>query len=454
MQCYLTARSFCCYILFVVDKNQETVTLIAMISFFLKPASCLTEKRRTFCCLLTVSVHKGEMDEFASLDVLLLAYGCKVFRENCLITFLNTVFLITIIVCYIATPLISIESQLYENQRFPVLGMIDRYSDELFGFIVIYFLRKHRRTLKNLLMTISASLTSPQQTSLRRHAVSSLVIVILIVVQKCLFTAYHVTRPSITHLHAIGDCFRTYHSLNSWFIGGCLTFTFLVKIIKFNEVNYFEQLERDEGIMVEENAPRLALDRWKCMHFRASLLKPFSIIPCLWFIHLFIKGSAVFMLVGHVEGIVGKVSRILPLVYQLLAVTYVIYHCDTCTVMTKKRIHDTIMGMMRKNQMQGMDLFVTRLDSSGEGITMFKRVALNRRFFLAFACSLVSFVFLFREVTDLVRGDQMVTEPPITLNTTIPLTTPIPTILNATSIPAIFNDNSTTTEVMNITLSL
>lgn len=343
------------------------------------------------------------MEEFACLDILLLAFGCKVYRDNCFVTFVNNVFLAIIILCYIVTPLISIESRLQEHQQFQTLSMIDRYSDELFGFLAIYFLRKHRKPLGNLLITISGTLSPTQRRSLRRHAVCSLIFVFVIVIQECLVTTYHVTRPNTTTLHAIAYILLGYHSLNSWFVGGCLTMAFLVKIVKFNEVNYFEQLEKEESTVIEENAPRLALERWKCMLFKKNLLKPFSIIPCFWFAQVFIKTLAIWMQVGYMDDVVGKVSRILPLAYQLLAVTYVVYHCDTCGEMTRKRVHDTIMWIMRENRMQGMDVFVTRLDSSGVGIHMCNKVYLNRRFLLAFACSLISFVFLFREVTNMIR---------------------------------------------------
>ena len=207
----------------------------------------------------------------------------------------------------------------------------------------------------------------------------------------------------------ISDWMKSYHHMNNWFLGGIAVHAFMIKVIQFSETNYFDMIDKEsETSMIPENSPRMALERRSLVMLRKNLLKTFSFLPCLWFLHVFVRAPVVVIEIAQ-EGvdIFDIFWRILPLVYEVIAVGYIIYLCDSTTQLTRKRVNELFEAMIKDNRILSMDLFVSQLEkSSDEEFSTWKTITMNRRFFLAFICSLVSFTIFFVQLTNEVTGSK------------------------------------------------
>lgn len=231
------------------------------------------------------------------MDIVLLASGCKVVRGNIFIKILDLLMLLLIISCYGATLFASIEN--YRTGSGSVLlSMVERYSNEVCGLVFIFIIRSHRNDINNLLMSVTESLEARQKSSVKRFSLTCLIVIIMTIVQDALLTRFHILSNSYADIdlqHEIMDWLRTYHNMNSWLLGGCCVFAFFVRIIKFNEINYFNRLEETPQDLVPEKSSSLILERKAVILTRKRLLKCFSIIPCLWFMHVFVRGPIIVM---------------------------------------------------------------------------------------------------------------------------------------------------------------
>ena len=198
--------------------------------------------------------------------------------------------------------------------------------------------------MKHVMKTVVASLSAKQRTSLKKHSAICLFVVIMTIVQEAAFTRFHVQTNSFQNIdqtHMIMDWLRFLHILNSWLIGGCCVFAFLIKAIKCSEENYFIQLEKTIPELEPSHLPRLVLEGENVIHKRRALIKSFGIIPCLWLLHILISAPVVVLrLNSNVTHILEKTWGVLPLINNVIAVGFVIYQCDACSHLTKKRMKE------------------------------------------------------------------------------------------------------------------
>jgi hypothetical protein len=349
------------------------------------------------------------MDEFTWLDLLLLGTGCKIKRSNIFIQILDTVMLILMITCYGATLFSSFENYSQVGANY-ILGMMEKYSSEVCGIIFIIVIRKNRNDLQTLLKETSEKLTTKQKSSLKRLAAVCLFIILMTITQDAVMTRYHLlsnTSGEIDKVHEIMDWLRTYHNLNSWLLGGCCFFAFMVNIIKYNEENYFNQLELGLESVTPENSCTLILERKAVMDCRRKLIKCFGIIPCLWFLHVFVRAPVVVMEVkSPLSSGIEDAWAVLPLIYELFAIGFVVYECEKCSHVTRKRVSDIMMFLIREDKIETMSVFAAQMEKSGEeDFTTWKTISINRGFYFGFLCSVVSFTILVLQTTKEIFGD-------------------------------------------------
>lgn len=343
-----------------------------------------------------------KMEEFASLDLILLASGSKVFINSATVRVTNYFLL-----CFMVTSYIIIVAWNYvrvsELGGFSYLPAISRYSEEMAGVVFLLIMNRNRNKFRTRLTIFIEALDPSQRSSLARHSFWSMVFVLGTVVQEFIGTAFHI---SLTHRwndmsHAASDFVRSYNFLNSWFYAGCCIYGFCVKIIIFSEQNYFKDIR--EKIQSDDHLDlKLAVQRWKMRKQRDKLLNTFSIIPLFWFLHLFIKATVVLidMIEWYNKMWNDRVWRALPLLHEIITLTYLLYLCDTSTQLTNREIDKLILSLMESGEIMNKTMLVQELkeckDSSA--FTVFSTFRINRSFIVALVSSLISFTGLFVDV--------------------------------------------------------
>lgn len=348
------------------------------------------------------------MQEFVYLDYVLLASGCKVFRKNSSVRILNILMLFLIIICYGATLFHSIESTLTSG-GLVILVMMSRYSHELCGLTFIAVLSYYRFSMRRILILVAKNLTASQKSCLKRHGLVFLVLLVMTILQDAVITHLHLNSRHGRTLgpnHRLMDWLKCYHNMNSWFYGGVGVYTFFVKMIRFNEINYFDAMAGKHELLIPGMDSFLALERRSVALVKKRLMKTLAFVPCLWVVNVFVRAPVVVFKIAQPNSIpIGRIFRTLPLIYQLIALAYVVYECEICNLTVGKRVNDLLVAMMEENRIQDMDLFVQQLQrSADDDFSSWKTISLNRRFYLGFLCSVVSFTVLFIEVTQDVTG--------------------------------------------------
>lgn len=356
------------------------------------------------------------MDEFEYLDVVLLVSGCKVFRANFGIRVLNLIMFLLIVICYVSTLFKSIENQLTKG-GLVMVGMMERYSHEVCGLTFIAVLSYHRTRIRGLLSFAANNLTAKQKSSLKKHASFCLLMTFLTLAQEVAFTHYHLrrNREKFDSKHKVMDWLECYHQMNSWFFGGCAVYTFFVKVIRFHEINYFNSIEGRTDILIPSADAKLALERRSVSLFKQDLIKTFAFIPCLWIIHAFIEAPVVVLEVAQPDSdFMEQMWSILPFLYELTSIAYVVYLCDLCTCTVASRSEDLLIFLLRENRMEDMPLFARQLESAASHeFTSWRTITMNRKFYLGFLCSIVSFTVLSVQVTQKMTGVEKDTIPVI-----------------------------------------
>lgn len=103
--------------------------------------------------------------------------------------------------------------------------------------------------------------------------------------------------------------------------------------------------------------------------------------------------------------VVTGMLYVLPLLYQVAAIGYVVYQCESCTHAIGKRIRDLLIFLLRENRIGDMLLFVCQLErSADQQFSAWKAVSLDRKFFLGLICSIVSFTVFFLHMAQKASG--------------------------------------------------
>lgn len=340
------------------------------------------------------------MRELRFLDFVLMGSGCKIFLKNPVIKGLNFVSLscMTSTICLLT----YLNSKIGEKGGFASLTEFARYTELFSGLLFILSMNKNRHLFQKVLPLFLQPLDKKQKSSLEKFSFWSMIFVLLTIAQEYLSTTLHVFGIHTIEdwSEVLGDYTRAYHSLNSWFLGGCLFYAFCVKMVHFSEVNYFKDLTEKAASLTSEHVVQQAYERRKLMNERRKLFAPFSYVPLLWFIYLFVKSFVVIIeVLERYDTWSERAWRVLPLAYQIIAISCVIHACDVCTLFSRKQTDAVIMEMMDSGNIQDMDLFVNELkDSSQKEFSVFKTFDINRPFILAFVSSLISFTVLFMDI--------------------------------------------------------
>ena len=86
---------------------------------------------------------------------------------------------------------------------------------------------------------------------------------------------------------------------------------------------------------------------------------------------------------------------IIPFLFEFIAVSYVVYHCDSCQQMTRKRVDDITTTMIKDDLIPDMSEFSNELmRNSCEEFTAWQVLDLNRKTFVIFACLLLTTVII------------------------------------------------------------
>lgn len=346
--------------------------------------------------------------EFAALDILLFASGIKVFIGSRAVKYVNHGLLAIALICYTVSFIEGFE-QVRTSSKFSILTVLEREIRALCGLAFIWVIKRNASTIVSVIPEVLSSLTRDQRKSLCRHSLACVLLIVLTILQEFASTSWHLANVKSwppTVKHTLVDYAKSYDYVNSWFLGGVAIYAFYVKAIMFLDDNFFLMV-RERGL-TEESASKLALGRKHIMTQREMMLGSLSVMPCLWFVHLFIKASAATIeVVERFDKTSDKIWRLAPLVYMILAILYLVWLCDLCTYRLRKKVHETIVSIMRKDQTEQMDVFVQELKENGaQEITSWDAFDVNRKFTIAFVSSLITFVVLFVQLTyDVIDSD-------------------------------------------------
>ena len=142
------------------------------------------------------------MKEFKCLDAVLLASGCQLYRRGCCAHFVNAFMIFLLIICYSGTIVDSITlSQV--NGGLTILMYMERYSSEVSGIVFIIVMNVNRKRMVNLTETMTMSLTDAQRNSLSRHALLSLLLIVLKMIQEIVFMRHHLQKEERTLTHQV-----------------------------------------------------------------------------------------------------------------------------------------------------------------------------------------------------------------------------------------------------------
>lgn len=230
--------------------------------------------------------------EFRPLDVVLCATGCKIFIKNRYITCINVLLLLVTLADYLFAIIASFD-QIQTDNKFAILTVLARFSDQLCGISFIWVIHRNREKIIRFLPQVMDNLSTRQRRSLWNHALVGALVVFLTIFQDVVYTLIHLSllKSCPTFAHVAADFAKTYLYVNSWFVGGISVYTFFVKALMMTNENNFKNLIEKESFE-NENAHKLALHQRKLRTIRVKLLGTFSFIPVLWFFHLFVRATA------------------------------------------------------------------------------------------------------------------------------------------------------------------
>ena len=350
------------------------------------------------------------MHEFTPHDILLLLAGCKIFVAHRAVTVLNYIMMAIVLICYTAAFVAGFE-QVRTNNRFTILTIIERNVRAFSGIVFMIVIKRNQSVIRELIQRMLPALNSEQRSQLKWHAIKCLILVLLTIAQEFASTTWHLAtccKAPLTTKHILEDYAKSYDYVNSWFLGGRGMFAFFVKVVQFTDDNYFKELN-EKGLQSMESSPssRLALDRRAIMKTRHALLSSMSLMPCLWFVHLFVKSSAAAIEVAErFDKTSDKIWRLAPLAYMIFALLYLVWLCDLTTERLRDRVSETIEGILQNDQSERMQVFVSELrDNANQEISSWNTFDINRKFTLAFISSLITFTVLFVQLTyNLVGG--------------------------------------------------
>ena len=209
-------------------------------------------------------------------------------------------------------------------------------------------------------------------------------------------------------IHILMDINRQVYSLTVWMRGGCVIYTFYVKLIKYVDTEYFDRLEsivRSSAMTLKSKD--LVLQHKQNARFKQRVMQAFSFIPCLWFTFLFLSISVMY---DELRSFFRKPEsawtddffqflRITDLVYTIFIVVHVIETCESTANNMRDRTDDLIETITRTDRTMELQSFVSELNAGKTfQFTVCSMFDINRRLGLSFLSSLITFTVLFNQI--------------------------------------------------------
>ena len=353
------------------------------------------------------------METFGPIDKLLLLSGTQVASNGYYIGIINRIMTLIVSCAGVVTILIN-SCMLYNYDRYQLMLIANEiYHIGLLCFIFI--MNKNRKTLEQDFTFVLHDLPMKHQKSLKKWSV--------------IFTIYIYSRVLRSSLGSI-PIFMHHFSGNNFEISlfsclgilvsfGCCfnasaVYLFIVKVIFFWEVSYFERLssklKKIKKRMHNENNFRTFLininkDRIVMNNMKNKLVDSLSFIPIFWFLHIYfyIAGTIVFAQRAEKKNVLLDIMTDgLDIMYELIILVTV--------MITANQVNDLV---KKKSQ--------TVVDFFAQDITYFKIEAgvrdfhyrcndfqfsvcslftLNKKLLLGFLSSLLTFTTLFIQIFD------------------------------------------------------
>jgi hypothetical protein len=354
------------------------------------------------------SAARHSLKEFSPLDFLLLLSGAKVYLSKPWIKVLNYFLLTILLIAYIAYGILHV--------FFPKPGKLISlpnllpYIEFFFSLIFLFLVIKRRNEIASEIRTSLSILSGKQKRILKKHALGSAAAVLLLFAIGGGAKAYQIITSDAVRTGKGFDPVRFwkgpilyYTSINNWFVTGICIYVFYVKLVRFMEENYFTELEAKLDDQIGKNNHKLIMERRQLTLRGEELIQTFSFLPLLFFSYLFIASSCLLIeIIGRDEPPLNKFIRMLPLIYKIIAIFYMISACDNCTNETADDTDRLILKIMNTDEsIADREFLVRELERNAErNFTAWKMFSIDRNLMLAFSNSLISFTVLVIQLTE------------------------------------------------------
>ena len=348
------------------------------------------------------------MDCFSPLDLLLTFSGCRVVIDTSCSKIINKVIAIVIIFCNLAT--MGKLMATYYLERYLLLLMA-RQLAFLSSFAFIFIINKNRKKLRNIILRIIQDLSEKSKKRIKKWSkilaffglLQLTHLAVGVVFRVCVF-------EKSLFMKIFFSIIRVFNSCGYFFTSG-LVYLFMVKLIFVWEQNYFNLLiknlknykyrEADVKFLVST----IKKDRIIMNEVKKRLIGHLSFLPVLWFLHLFlyIAGVLVFsQRTAQKHVLTDCLTDGVNIFYELAVVISVMLAVDEvnqlihkkstqiCTILSEDSSYFIIEGGLRDFKER-----CTEFEFS-----VYNLFTLNKRLFLGFLSSLLSFTALFVQITN------------------------------------------------------
>lgn len=331
------------------------------------------------------------MDCFRPLDLMLLSRGCSFDQasrcsrySNILIKILITFFSISACTYFVASGVTKSS-----------LGRVYNEADLVSGLLLIIVMTQKRSHLRDVLSHQVTNLSGDQRQDLR--PVKCLVVFWILAVIQVPLMVQHLIVVKADALHIVIDTLFCYTRAADWFTMSAFVYCFAVKVIQATDENFCLKIRAETRNSFWSSPDpktdlRLTVQRREMSREREELMSCFALIPCLWFLSLFLASSA--NIVDFF--ILGRYAKVAKLFSSAVILMYVINVCHSCTSAVEKRTTALITDMMSDNRYLMFPTLASELEQrSSPGFTAWHMFSIRRQIILPFVSALISFTVLF-----------------------------------------------------------
>lgn len=299
------------------------------------------------------------MREFRPLDYVLLTSGCTIFQSS-VTRIINQIQKVALLILVLFFLYLSLPWVFQHGMDRSVLVHISGVSDAVFALIFILAMSVKREDMRILLETIAKNVDERRRGSLGQYAIVA-----------CLLTWVNALRMigfsiilffHVDDNHGFGPYFliTSYGYLISWLIGGIAVYGFFVKSLTYMEEEFFDRLETivKNDIIWSEDC--LCIENRAIMHLKEDIVTCFGPIPCLWFLHAFVRATAIMFTTGTIR----QITKMITLTVDVLALVWLIFLCGHAKQAAKRRKSHIIVEMLRRGQMDKWQTLLHELEEA------------------------------------------------------------------------------------------